>query len=520
MESIELDGGAFLVRVSYEVNQDGLMNRSTVRLTRVELKATSNMSATRAFLIGNIYVNGALGVHMTFDSNRVCDATLSSQDFDGGGEVGPGRVWGAGFSSTDVSVDHQEDGTAEISIGVNLQVFINQSGLVRVEATGSTALPRIPRASALTAAGVALGQEMILGLTRLMEDCVDTVTWRCGSESGTLAEKTQATQLRWVVPLELAAQAPEDIQTEVILTVTSFLGEVRVGSLDTRVVCTVPEEVVPTMQVVVEDRLGCPARYGGYVQGQSQARVRTEPVGPFGASIRDIRVQCGKLSGTGADVCFALEESGSVPITVTVTDSRGRTGAETMTIDVLAYRKPQVTIREAGRCDEAGNDQPEGIFIKLVFDATVTALVGNTVQYRAVTTVHGGSEVRQVLLTDYTDQPSVTGGRAILTAGADTGYDCRISVQDDFSTAESVPVLVSVAFALLDLCRTTRAVGIGMRARNAGKLSVGMDTDMEEHRIGNLLPPEQDMDAATKGYVDERLRQLAQALGVTMEEDT
>ena len=88
-------------------------------------------------------------------------------------------------------------------------------------------------------------------------------------------------------------------------------------------------------------------------------------------------------------------------ITVTVTDSRGRTASQNTAVTVLAYKKPWALIREAVRCDEGGNVQPDGAWLKLVFDAGVTALTGNTAQYKAVRTVHGGGSAQQVTLTDY-----------------------------------------------------------------------------------------------------------------------
>ena len=66
----------------------------------------------------------------------------------------------------------------------------------------------------------------------------------------------------------------------------------------------------------------------------------------------------------------------------------------------------------------------------------------------------------------------------------------------------SQTALVNVAFVLVDLCRSTKAVGIGMRAKNAQKLSIGVDTDMNECAIGNMADPTNEQDAATKAYVD------------------
>ena len=41
-----------------------------------------------------------------------------------------------------------------------------------------------------------------------------------------------------------------------------------------------------------------------------------------------------------------------------------------------------------------------------------------------------------------------------------------------------------------------------MRAKNPGQVSIGLDVNLEEHRIGNLLDPEENQDAATKGYAE------------------
>lgn len=120
-------------------------------------------------------------------------------------------------------------------------------------------------------------------------------------------------------------------------------------------------------------------------------------------------------------------------------------------------------------------------------------------------------------LTDYAGHFTVTGGQVILPAGVDTGYDCQIQVQDSFCTGGSDTVLVSVAFALLDLCRATRAVGIGMRAKKPGAVSIGLNMDMDEHRLSNLASPESEADAATKAYVDECIRQLREQLNLNEE---
>lgn len=494
MASFEIIGSVFAAQIFYELTQDVALNRSVVKITGVSMRSVmESWSAVSCRVSGGVTINGSTAVKMGYSTGIMMGKEYSAI----GGEV----------STYSVAVEHQQDGSGPISVYVNLSVYgnpnsIEMGGLTKTE---TVELPRIPRVSTMTAEGVELGQEMTITLARAAEGFTDTVTWSCGGESGTIAEQTALTKLQWTPPLELASQAPEDTQVEVVLTVTSFLNGTQVGSKDVAVPCTIPESVVPTLAVTVEDRMGYLSKFGGYVQNQSQARVVTHAAGVYGSTIKSTKAKCGALSASGADVSFALGQSGSVPITVTVTDSRGRSASFETSITVLPYRLPQVTIREAYRCDETGSPQPDGQWLKVVFDGSVTALAGNSATYRGICTVHNGDTTRTVLLADYTGQQTVTAGSFLLTAGVDTAYDCRVSVQDDFHTVTSVDMLVSVAFALMDFCRDTKAVGIGMRAKNAGKLSIGLDTDMDEHSIGNLADPKKDQDAATKAYVDREI---------------
>lgn len=495
MASFEIIGRQFAAMVYYELTQDVGLNQSVVTVTSVSMRALSeSWGGASCRVVGFININGSTAVKMEY-TNTASTGIMMLKTY---------NTVGGAVNKYSVTVDHQADGSGPISVYTNLGIYVNSSGgeVGRINQTDTLELPRIPRVSTLTAAGVELGQEMTITITRAAEGFTDTVSWSCGSQSGTIAEQTALTQLQWTPPLELAAQAPEDTQAAVVLTVTSFLNGTQVGSKDTAVQCTIPESVVPTLSVTVEDRMDYLSKFGGYVQNQSQARVVTQAAGAYGSAIKSISAKCGTLSASGADVSFALGQSGSVPITVTVTDSRGRSASYETAITVLPYRLPQVTIREAYRCDETGQQQPDGQWLKVVFDGSVTALAGNGATYRGICTVHNGDTTRTVLLADYTGQQTVNQGSFLLTAGVDTAYDCRVSVQDDFHTVTSVDMLVSVAFALMDFCRDTRAVGIGMRAKNPGKLSIGLDTDMDEHSIGNLADPQEAQDAATKAYVD------------------
>lgn len=495
MASIEIVGSVFAIKLTYELTQDVALNMSVMEITGVQMRSVlESWSNESCRVVGFININGSTAVKLEYTANASTGILMSKEYSSVGGAV----------SKYSVSVSHEEDGSGPISVYANVGVYSNYSSveLERIIKTQSEALPRIARASVLEAVGVELGQTMTITIARAASGITDTVVWICGSQAGTISSKTTETQLQWVPPISLASNAPADTNVKVQLMVNSVLGDTSVGSGSIYVYCPIPESVVPTLAVTVEDQMGYPAQYGGYVQNQSQARVLTQAAGAYGSTITRTTVQCGQFTGTGADVRFVPSQSGSIPITVTVTDSRGRSASVETAITVLAYRKPQVTISEAFRCDATGEPQPDGTWLKVVFSGSVTALSVNSAVYRGICTIHNGTEKRTVLLTDYTGQKTVINGSFLLAAGIDTGYDCQVSVQDDFTTTTSMAMLVSVAFALMDFCRDTKAVGIGMRAQSPGKLNIGLDTDMNARTIGNLADPVEDQDAATKAYVD------------------
>ena len=514
MQSCEIIGDRFAARITFVAEQDIANNRSAVRITKVEMKSVWNLSApSSCWLKGTITINGSTAAVLDLTNTTSCAITLRQDAYDGGGA----DTW-SGFTANDVWVNAAEDGTAEITIKAQIKVFLTTQTQLTPQLDNSITveLPRIPRVSEMTAEAVELGQTMSIAIRRASEEFSDTIAWVCGSASGTIAQKTTAASVKWAVPLTLAYQAPNGTQVTVTLTVTTWQGDTEVGSATMEIICRIPDSVKPTLAVTVSDRTGYSGQYGGYIQSQSQARVVSQAGGVYGSTITGIAVHCGNLTAQGADVSFELPNSGTVAISVTATDSRGRTASWNTTISVIAYQMPQVTITEAVRCDQYGTEDPEGGWLKIVFDASVTAIAGNTAAYRGICTVHGGGESREVLLTDYAGKLTVAAGSVLFSAGIDAAFECCIQVTDAFTTVRSALALVGVAFALIDFCKATQAVGIGMRANTAGTLSIGLPMDMAEHGIGNLSEPVEDQDAATKRYVDGRIAALAQALGVTI----
>ncbi len=508
----EFVGSRFAARVTFSTEQDIPGNRTRVRVTRLDMRSVWEIVPSACWITGSIKVGGSQAVSLTLSNVQGC-AVMMSTDYAGGGA----DSWPAAFQSKAVWIGHNSDGSMDpLPVTVSLQVRLTSGTRLDpgLSGTQNVALERIPRVSEIRAEPVELGDAMKVELVRAASGFSDTLRWRCGTASGVIAQNSTEPVFTWTPEPDLAAQAPNAESVDVELTVTTYSGEMTIGDRSVTVRCPIPAGLVPTAAVTVSDKLGFAQRHGGYIRSRSQARVQTQAQGSLGAGVKSIDIRCGRLTGQGEDVSFGLENSGEITVTVTVTDSRGRKATVERTITVLPYEAPGAVIRQAFRCDGQGTAQADGLYCKIVFDALVTPVENGAAEYRAVQRLHGGETVSETLLTGYTGEFTVTGGSVVLPAGPDTGYDCCIRVTDSFGTSESLTAPVGVAFVLLDLDRRQKAVGIGMRAKNAGKLSVGLDTDMDEHRIGNLADPVAERDAATKAYVDRCIEALAQRLGL------
>lgn len=512
MPYCELTSYRFAVRVEYEAGRDVGANRTAVRVRRVEVR-TLWTDRGSCWMIGTVKVNGTTAVNMILDNVYACAFTLGA-DYDGCGESSQG------FTATEVLIPHNPDGTAADAVfAIDLKIRVTGGKVLEPSISGTVKVPleRIPRVSAIQAEAVELGQPMNIRLSRSAPEFRDALSWQCGGQSGEIAPPGEETELTFTPPLTLAREAPDSVTVPVKLRVTTYAGQTPIGTGEITLDCRVPEQVTPRVSITVTDAMGYAPNHGGYIQGRSQARVRSFPTGIYGSTIREVAVTCGSSTASGDDVTFALPAVGRQAITVTVTDSRGRQAKATYYIQVLPYSPPTAVIGRVFRCDAEGQEQADGAWAAIEFTGSAAEIRNNAVSYQLLRRIRGGETLPPVPLTAYDDRLTVTDGRVVLPAGPDSSYDCRIRVEDSFAAGESLLFTIPVAFVLLDLHRNGRALGLGMRARSENTLSIGLVTDMDSHRITNLPDPVEGTDAATVDYVNQKIRELAALVGVEFE---
>ena len=125
----------------------------------------------------------------------------------------------------------------------------------------------------------------------------------------------------------------------------------------------VPVSVVPSISSVsiAEATSGVADRFGGYVRTRSKLSVSITAAGAQGSNISSYRTIIDSVTYSGASFTTnTLITAGSLTMTVTVTDSRGRTASTARTVTVLDYSPPSLSQFTAERCNEDGRQNDGG----------------------------------------------------------------------------------------------------------------------------------------------------------------
>ena len=370
------------------------------------------------------------------------------------------KQWAAKAWTSDwITIPDKTSGTTTVSFNVY------STGGARRNGTYSYAMAVDPAASTLSAASGTLGQAQTLNLTRYSAAFKDTITWSCGTASGTIAALSQETTFAFTPPMELASQAPNAAAVEIRFTVATYQadGTTLVATSSTTIAAAIPETVKPSCALAVSDTTGSFAAYGAYVQGRSRLHLVVTPTLAYGSAIASYQIVADGKTYTASDVTTdPIAGSGTLTLTARVTDRRGRTSdAATVTITVLPCAAPQISSFTSQRCGADGTADEEGLYIKVTFSASISPLNHkNTAAYRVRYKKTGTEDWTTVTLTDYAGQYAVTNGTTVFAAAAADAWDVQISAQDAFTeTAQtrSVPI----AFSLVNYNASGRGLAFG-----------------------------------------------------------
>lgn len=382
------------------------------------------------------------------------------------------------IASGTTTVPHNADGSK--TCACSFSVVYRYNSAFTWKGSGNVGLTTIARASQpscitypnTTQNVGALGSTITIHMNSNSSNFRHTVRYAWGNKSGTIATNVQY-NCQWKIPLDFANNIPSATSGWGTIYVDTYNGSKLIGTKSVTFTATVPSSMVPSISsITCTDPKGYLSKYGGYVQNKSTLKVVVSASGSYSSTIKSYKIVANGVTYTAnSPTTGVLITSGTNTITVTVTDSRGRTASKTATISVLAYTSPTISYLTAGRCNSEGTADADGAYISASFKTVVTALNNKNhatakLEYKKNTET---SWTTAGTYTAYTQTPTM-----VFDADIDSSYNVRLTVKDDFSTA-MLEKAVGTVYTLMDFRSTGKGIALG-KVSEEDLFDVNMDT--------------------------------------------
>lgn len=363
------------------------------------------------------------------------------------------------------TISHNSDGTRSFSVSLAAAIYYSSIGCTGDQ---TFTLDTIARASTLSASDGTLGTKTTPTADRKSSSFTHTLTWECGSYSGTIATKSSATSWNFTPELKLASAAPYGQKVYCTYTLSTYNGSTLVGTDSKSVWFTIPSSVKPSCTLSLSDSNGYASTYGGYIQGESQLSVTINATQAYGSPISRYSASAnGTTYSTRTFTTSVLKTVGTNTISATVTDGRERPGSASSNITVLAYSRPQITNLKVRRCNANGTENDRGGYGKISFHCTITPLSNKNTRACSL-------RYRQSGATTWTNAPAITLSAydqdcnpPVIQMSDAHSYEVQINLTDAFGTTSAV-TSISTGYCLYHIPASGKGITFGGIAEGDG----------------------------------------------------
>ena len=310
-----------------------------------------------------------------------------------------------------------------------------------------------------------------------------TLTVSIGEYSQTVQSTAGAANITFTPPLSWLNAMPESETAQMQIALKTS----GAGTIEKTAHLRCPDDVGPVVSGAYAERIDndVPDSWGVYVQGKSQADIHLdqEAVMAYGSPIVSYRMEGAGMTAESVAVPFTMDTGllnvGSIPIIISATDARGRTGSQQLTLSVEAYQEPGLKNIITQRCDALGEIQDEGVYALADAEEVVFSCGGNNKGQTIVSYRQQGSET-------WTEQGTLSGGQLVFGGGQiDIGknYEIRYVITDTLGGEMAYYDVITRAKPELHIRRGGGAWAFGGLADKLGALKVYGDLMM----TGNLI---------------------------------
>ena len=329
-----------------------------------------------------------------------------------------------------------------------------------------------------------MGTQVTLYTNRQSSAATHTLRYSFFSVNQTIATGV-TDSCAWTPPISLAAQIPNAASGWGTLLCDTYVNGKLVSTKSCTFTLRVPASVAPTISGVsiAEATAGIAAQFGAYVRTRSTLAVSIAASGAQGSTVSSCRTTLDGAAYTGASFTSnTLNTAGSLTLTVTVTDSRGRTASTTRTIAVLDYSPPSLTKFTAERCNSSGTaPQMDGTRVRVSVGGSVSPVgtknaISCTVYYKT-SSASAWTQAAAISPSSY----SVNTTNLLLpqTFNALSSYDLKVRLQDSFYYIEQT-VSIGTKQVMMDFYKDGSGVAFGKVAETPGAVEFGWPVKLTE----------------------------------------
>lgn len=284
------------------------------------------------------------------------------------------------IASGSFTATHSADGSLSLAVAAAISSS-TQFGSASLSGTFTgTTIPRATTPS-VSPKTVALGSAVTISTPRASSAFTHRLYYRVGSGSWVSIATGVGTSYSWTVPKSIASSFPSATSGGLTIRCITYNGSTQIGDAKTTsLTVTIPntsefKPAVGTVSVSEAVQAVTTAFGSRYVQSLSQLNISISAAGAYGSTIRSYSTSVdGVMYNSSAFTSNVINASGTVVITVTVSDSRGRTASKTVNISVVAYTPPAITGVTYQQCDADGTVNPTGSCTKITISGTVSSV--------------------------------------------------------------------------------------------------------------------------------------------------
>ena len=364
--------------------------------------------------------------------------------------------------SGSVNVGHNADGTKSCSYQVKIVGGSDPRGANYQWNSSSSSAPSmslttIPRATqpSMSASSVTMGNAITINTPRASSAFTHSLWYQVNGGNWQDIASGVTTSYSWTVPVGLASSVPNGTSISVTVICRTYNGSTNLGDKYTSFTAYVPSSVVPSMGNPTATRVdnGVPSGWGVYVKGYSKVTIAiTSASGSYGSTIKSYSISGPNLSSTSSSATSGvLGSAGTNTYTCTITDSRGRTASKTVSISVVDYAKPSISV-SASRCNSDGTISSSGTYLRVTASYSIASVSSkNSVSSKSVS-CNGASNT------------SFSSGSAFVLAAncaINTSYTLTASVKDALNNTASASITIPTASRIMNVRANKSGIAFG-----------------------------------------------------------